>query len=745
VTGQADPDVVVIGAGPNGLTAAVLLARAGLHVLVLEANERIGGGAHTAEVTLPGFRHDLCSAFFPLGRAGPLGGLPLEQYGVQWCDWARSYGGATPNGRGIAITTGQLDVSAESFDASEPGDGRAWRELYAAWRWAGPAFQSLLFNPLAHPAPLVNGLGLVRQPGRLLEFAQLAAGSAQSIVERYFRGEDARIWFTGSVYHSDLSPHDAAGGGFGLLLCGLAQQLGMPVPRGGAQAIPDALARMLAACGGTIRTGERVERLVVRDGRVAAVRTAGQEIAVRQAVVATVEPQALFLDLIDGGHLPPHFVQQVRRFRWGTGVFQMNLALAGLPTFRAEALNGTLAFHLGRGLDAVTRGVVDARQGLLPEHPVLVAGIQTLADPTRAPDGQHTLWLMTHVPSRIRGDAGGRIASRSWSEVEPQFSERILATLEEHAPGLRTLVRATHAQTPEDLERGNANLVGGDIGSGSYQLDQQLVFRPVPGWFRYQTPIGGLYMAGASTHPGGGVHGAAGSNAARTVLLDLGLGSPAGRALHLGSVAGRRLARAGAQLGGPRSDQNPRVAAEGVGPLLQHEAWMVVRDVSPEAVIASARQHFAQLATQPYARFRRDQDAQRPLAPGDRLHVSMPLAGTFELEVVAVEASSMTFRTRGDHPEAGRVTVAAEAQSNDRVRVSVRTRTRANGWRNRLLYATGGSALQARLWHAFLERLASATTAQVIEDVHARTEQVADDSSDRRALPTAVGPVHSGR
>jgi phytoene dehydrogenase-like protein len=168
---------------------------------------------------------------------------------------------------------------------------------------------------------------------------------------------------------------------------------------------------MLADYGGSILTRQRVEDIIIRKGRAAAVRTADQEIAARQVIVATVEPQALFLDLIDGGHLPTHFVQQVRRFRWGTGVFQMNLALSGLPTFRAEAINGTLVFHLGRGLDAMTMGVADARSGYLPEHPVLVAGMQTLADPSRAPAGCHTLWLMTHVPSRIRGDAAERIVA----------------------------------------------------------------------------------------------------------------------------------------------------------------------------------------------------------------------------------------------------------------------------------------------------------------------------------------------
>jgi phytoene dehydrogenase-like protein len=356
------------------------------------------------------------------------------------------------------------------------------------------------------------------------------------------------------------------GGGFGLLLCGLAQEVGMPIPRGGAQAIPDALASLLRERGGAVLTGQRVRRVLVRDGRAAAVRTDDQEIAVRHAVVATVEPQALFLDLVDGGHLPQDFVALVRRFRWGTGVFQVNLALAGLPAFRAEALNGTLAFHLGRGLDELTRGVAAARRGVLPEHPLLIAGIHTLADPSRAPAGGHTFWLMTHVPSRIRDDAAGRIGGRTWAEAKEAYVERILGELEAQAPGFGALVLDVDAHTPDDLYAENANLVGGDIGSGSYTLDQQMVFRPLPGWFRYKTPVGGLYMGGASTHPGGGVHGACGANAARVLLTDLRL-APLGRGLAAGASAVRDLAGAAAgRLAAPRGGRTAGAAGAFVRP-----------------------------------------------------------------------------------------------------------------------------------------------------------------------------------
>ena len=516
----SDADVIVIGSGPNGLVAANLLAGAGLRVLVLEASQHPGGGVRTIETTLPGFRHDPFSAFHPFARVGPIADLPLERHGLSWCTWRRPYGGGRPGGPGVTQHL-DLDASAASFGRACPGDDAGWRELYSLWEWAGPAFLSLLFHPLGDPRPLLRGAPLLRSPRKLLAFAQLAGGSARAMAERFFRGEDAHIWLLGSVLHSDLVPDDAAGGGFGIVLAGLSQQLGMPVPRGGAQAITDALISLLASRGGTVRTGERAERIVVRGGRAVAVRTGGGEHHARRAVLATVPPPSLFLSLVGAEHLPSDFTRLVQRFRWGTGVFQLDCALSSLPRFNAEALQDTLVVHLARSVDEVTRAAGAARRRALPEHPLLVAGFHSLADPSRAPAGRHTLWLMTHVPTHIESDDAGAITARTWAEAREPFTQRILDELEAYAPGFRDSVLAVHSQTPEDLEAANANLVGGDIGSGSYTLDQQLVFRPLPGWFRYRTPVDGLYMSGAATHPGGGVHGAAGANAARILLSDL--------------------------------------------------------------------------------------------------------------------------------------------------------------------------------------------------------------------------------
>lgn len=755
-----DPDVIVIGAGPNGLVAAARLAQAGLQVLVLEANEHIGGAVRTEELTLPGFRHDPFSAFYPFARVGPIADLPLQRYGLEWCDWHRPYGGGTPTSTGVAQEM-VLDASIRNFERAQAGDGTGWRELFGWWEWGGEAFLSLLFHPLGHPAPLFKGAPLLRAPGKLFEFAQLASGSARAITERFFRGEDASVWVMGSVLHSDLIPDDAGGGGFGLILCGLSQQVGMPIPRGGAQAIPDALASLLHAYGARILTGDRATRIVVRNGRAVAVKTATGEYSAKHAIVATVQPQALFLDLIGEHHLSSKFVKLVDRYRWGTGVFQLNCALSGLPQFRGEQLQNTLVVHLARSVDELSRSAMAARRGALPAHPLLIAGFHTLADPTRAPVGKHTLWVMTHVPSRIRSDDGGAIASRTWGEAKAAFTQRILDEIEAFAPGFRSLVLATHAQTPEDLERANSNLVSGDIGTGSYTLDQQLVFRPLPGWFRYRTPLDGLYISGAATHPGGGVHGAAGANAARVVLSDLRLGQLSTGLARAASPLSSLFQSAGHAFEGlphsplPKKDRSETrlassstgvgswpstsvvTAAAGVGPLLQHDysAVIALPTADPEDLIDTVRSEFSTLASQLFAQVSGPAGKLPPLHVDTCVQVTIPLSGTYGMVVVHCSRHSVTLRTLTEHPEPGRITFGAEHTVDGNVIFRIRSRVRAKNTYQRIAQTAAGKYLQSRQWTDFIRRLVEMADGRVIGQIHEHSTVVQPTRDDLEPTP----------
>jgi phytoene dehydrogenase-like protein len=519
---ELDPDVLVLGAGQNGLTAAAVLAGAGLQVMVIEAAEVVGGAVRTEEATLPGYRHDTFSGFYPLARVGPIARLPLDRYGLRWCSFDRPYGGGTPDGVGFVVEQTEPETRT-AIRQRTPGDVQGWDELWTIWQRVGHPFLDMLFHPLGDLPPALK-LGLrLASPQALLSFAQLSVTPARTLANQRFASDDARVWFIGSARHSDLLPEAAGSSMYALVLLGLGQEVGMPVPAGGAQAIPNALRACVEDRGGVVQTGERVEAILVRGGRAIGVRTRAGEILARRGVLATIEPQQVFLQLLPEGVTPGGFLQAIRRIEWGTAVMRLELALSGLPTFRADTLNGVGVLHLGASSEALSASAGEATRGLLPAEPFLIFGMASLADPTRAPAGGHTVYLETHVPARIRGDAAGSIQATDWPAAKEPMVERMLDQLERYAPGVRSLIRGWAARTPPELEAANANLVAGDIAGGSYALHQQLVFRPVPGWFRHRTPVKGLYLGGASTHPGAGVHGAAGSNAARILLGDLGL------------------------------------------------------------------------------------------------------------------------------------------------------------------------------------------------------------------------------
>ena len=511
-------DAVVIGAGPNGLVAANVLADEGWRVVVLEAEAEPGGAVRTGELTAPGFKHDLFSAFYPLAAASRvIRGLELEAHGLRWRRTPAVVAHPTLDGTCAVLST-DLEETAASLDAFAAGDGDAWRRLYALWERVGRHVVDSLFTPFP-PVRAGARLAAALGPADLARFLRFAMLPVRRLAEEEFRGAGGGRLLAGNALHADVTPESAAGGLYGWLLCSLGQQLGYPFPEGGAGELTAALVRRLEARGGSVECDMPVTRVVVRRGRAVAVETAGgREVDASRAVLADVGAPALYLDLVDRGHLPARLLEDVRRFEYDSSTVKVDWALDGPVPWAVPEARRAGTVHVTEGMDALTLHAGELARGLIPERPFLVFGQYGIADPTRAPAGCETAWAYTHVPQRIAGDAAGELTG-SWNERETEiYVRRIEHEVEALAPGFQDRIRGRHVFTPPALEAANRNLVKGAVNGGTAQLHQQVVFRPMSGLGRAETPVRGLYLASASAHPGGGVHGAPGANAARACL-----------------------------------------------------------------------------------------------------------------------------------------------------------------------------------------------------------------------------------
>lgn len=498
-------DAIVIGSGPNGLAAAITLAEHGRSVRVLEARPVLGGAVTTGEVTLPSFRHDLFSAVYPAGAASPVfARMPLDRHGLRWVHPPVAMAHPLPDGR-VAVLHRDLDATAASLNALHPGDGDRWRAFILPYVRHFDAVRGVF---LAGWPPVAGGIRFARCFGLngSLETVRLLLLSAETLAGELFRGAEARAWLYGLAMHADV-PNSEAGSAIGAVyLALLGHGVGWPSPEGGAGCLAAALVGYLHALGGHTQTDTAVARLLIAGGRVrGVVTTTGEEYRAR-IVVADTSPAALVR--LAGNGLPDAYTARLRRFRHGPQSLKVDWALrAPIPWHAAEARRaGTI--HVGGAASELDAGYAQQRAGQLPERPFMLLGQQSLADATRAPAGQHTVWAYTHVPDGV-----------DWERETAGHVARMEAQIARFAPGFRDTILARHIATPADLERANANLVGGDVGGGSYALDQ-LVFRPVPSLSPYRTPVRGLYLGSASTFPGAAVHGVPGNAAARTALTD---------------------------------------------------------------------------------------------------------------------------------------------------------------------------------------------------------------------------------
>ncbi len=498
------PTAVVIGSGPNGLAAAITLARAGLTVTVLEAADRPGGAVATDELTLPGFAHDTFSAVYPAGAASPVfERLPLAEHGLRWIHPEVCCAHPLPDRAGAALYR-DVDRTAASLEALSAGDGEGWRAFAAPLLDAyAPLRAAMLsgFPPLAGAAWLTTALGI----RGALELARLTLMPAEALARELFRASGTRAWLYGSALHTD-APLGAAGSAIGAAYLNLlGHGSGWPSPEGGAGRLAQALVSYLKSLGGRVRTGAAVTAVATQAGRVTGVRLRGGEGVAAGIVIADVMPRALVR--LTGGALPAPYARALTRYRQGPATLKVDWALDGPIPWIDVAARGAGTVHVGGGEDEVVAASRAMATGL-PERPFLLLGQQTVADPTRAPVGQHTAWAYTRGPAAI-----------DWAAATPAHVERMEAQVERFAPGFRDLILARHVMGPAELQARNDNLVNGDVGGGSYAIDQ-LIFRPLPALIPYRTPVRGLYLGSAATFPGGGVHGVCGRAAARVALAE---------------------------------------------------------------------------------------------------------------------------------------------------------------------------------------------------------------------------------
>lgn len=466
-----DYDAVVVGAGPNGLSAAIRIARTGRSVIVFEGADTVGGGARSASLTRPGFVHDVCSAIFPLGVGSPFfSTLPLSEHGLEWIHPAAPL--AHPFDDGSAAL---LERSIEATAATLDGDGLSYRRLMEPLLADWPKLSGELLAPLHWP----------RHPIAQVRFGRRGLRSARGLARSLFAGEKARGLFAGLAAHSILPLEQTASAAIGLVLAVAGHAVGWPLPRGGAGSLSDALAACLLDSGGEIVTGRPIESL--------------DQLPSSRAVLLDVSPPQLAR--IAGDLLPASFRRKLDRYRFGPGVFKIDWALSEPIPWRNPACARAATVHLGGSLDEIAAAESDPWAGRHAVRPFVLLAQPSLFDPSRAPAGRHTGWAYCHVPSGSTLDMTGPIERQ----------------VERFAPGFRDCILARAARNARELEAYNPNCVGGDITGGVTDL-RQLFFRPTFRRVPYATPQRGIYLCSSSTPPGGGVHGMCGYHAAEAAL-----------------------------------------------------------------------------------------------------------------------------------------------------------------------------------------------------------------------------------
>ncbi|MBV9050269.1 MAG: NAD(P)/FAD-dependent oxidoreductase [Solirubrobacterales bacterium] len=554
---SASYDAVLIGAGHNALVCAAYLARAGWSTLVLERAERPGGAVQSAELTRPGYHHDLFATNMNLFLGSPVAaelGPELERHGLRYASSDRPFANVYPSGGALRVLQDVPGTVAE-LERHDPADAAGWRELDALYERLSPALFSLYGSRLDARSLARAAVAQIPALGAsgCRELARLLVSSTRELAETYLHSPEAHALLACWGMHLDFGPDVSGGAMFPFLEAFTDVRTGISVARGGASRLIEALAGLGAERGMELRTGADVARVSVVGGRAVGVELSdGERIEARRAVIAGVTPPILYGRLLAGVPVPRALQSAADRYRFGPGTLMVHLALSRPAEWAAgEDLSQFAYVHIAPFVDDLADTYAQACAGLLPAEPMLVVGQTSAVDPSRCPPGEGgaVLWVQVRaLPAQIRGDAAGAIEARDWPAAAEPYADRVLAKLERYAPGIGELVLDRAVLTPADLERHDPNLAGGDSIAGSMHLRQNFLFRPFPAVADYETGIDGLLMVGAATWPGAGVNAISGYNVAHKLL------APARRrgedlrlALSAARAAGGPLVRAAAR------------------------------------------------------------------------------------------------------------------------------------------------------------------------------------------------------
>jgi phytoene dehydrogenase-like protein len=510
-------DAIVIGAGHNGLAAAVHLAAKGWKVAVVERADEPGGAVKTRAVTLPGFQHDLFAMNLGLFAGSPFFAAykdGLVKHGLEFSGADDCFASAFPDGTWLGVSR-NVSATAARIAAFSAKDAERWRSMASEF----PQEAAHIFPLLGAPMPSWSMARSLWNSYRVKggawfgDLIRLVLSSSREFLDGDFESEKLKVMMAAWGMHLDFSPDVAGGALFAYLESMAEQSFGMAIGRGGAATVINALVAYFKELGGELHLGRTVERVEINNSRASGIRLAGGEtVAAQRAIIANVHPRIVFGQFLVKDPARASFDARIARFRSGPSTMMIHLALSGLPDWTAgHELKRFAYVHLAPSLAAMSATYTQAMAGLLPDEPVLVVGQPTAIDPTRAPHGKHVLWVQVRaLPAAIRGDAAGIIKATHWDDAKEAYAARVMDLLERYAPGLSGKILGRAVFSPLDLERENPNLIGGDSTSGSHHLDQNFLMRPVFGWSRYKTPVRNLYLCGASTWPGAGVNAGSG-------------------------------------------------------------------------------------------------------------------------------------------------------------------------------------------------------------------------------------------